>query len=125
VYEDGSATDSGMINGSNPNGYEVSLASTIYVPEFVEAAFSVNQIGDVSAPYISQFGVHIVKYVGDVPAGPVALTDSLKETIRGILTEEAKNAATDAWLAGAAVTYTGLIPNMNDLQGGESTTDAE
>lgn len=118
VKADGTATDPGMTSGSYPNGYEVSQASSTFVPEFVEAAFSVNAVGDVSAPYISQFGVHIVKYMADVPAGPVALDDTLKASIRQALLSDRQNTALDAWQKAATVEYTGLVPSMASLQGG-------
>ena len=117
VKADGTATDAGMTSGSYPNGYEVSLASSSFVPEFVEAAFSVNAVGDVSAPFLSQFGVHIVKYMADVPAGPVALDDTLKASIRDALLSDRQNAALDAWQKAATVEYTGLVPSMASLQG--------
>ena len=59
------------------NLYEVCIASSNYVPEFVEAAFSVENVGDVSAPYISQFGIHIVKYMEDIPAA-VSLNEAIE-----------------------------------------------
>jgi hypothetical protein len=121
VKADGSATDPGMTGGSYPDGYEVSLASASFVPAFVEAAFSVSAIGDVSAPYISDYGVHIIKYMADVPAGPVALTDALKDTIRTTLKDERDNAAMDAWQKAAAIEYTGLVPSMASLQTEEDT----
>ncbi|MEA4928232.1 MAG: peptidylprolyl isomerase [Candidatus Limiplasma sp.] len=125
VKADGSASDPGMVSGDYPQGYEVSLASTSFVPEFVEAAFSVNQVGEVSAPYISKYGVHIVKYMADVPAGPVALSDAIKASIRTSLQDDADTQAISAWRDTAVVTYTGLIPTMADLQGEEAsdTTD--
>ena len=125
VKADGSASDPGMVSGSYPQGYEVSLASTGFVPEFVEAAFSVKQVGEVSAPYISKYGVHIVKYMADVPAGPVALTDAVKASLRTTLQEDANTQAINAWRDTAVVTYSGLIPTMADLQGEDAsdTTD--
>lgn len=121
---DGTASDPGMTSGNYPNGYEVSRASTGFVPEFVEAAFSVEAVGDVSAPYISDYGVHIVQYTADVPAGAVELTDALKATIREALESEGVNAALDAWQTAANVEYTGLIPSMATIQG-EDDTQAE
>mgnify|MGYP001249726264 CR=1 FL=1 len=41
-------TDTGMTSGDYPDGYEVAEASYGYVPEFVDAAFSVDSIGDIS-----------------------------------------------------------------------------
>lgn len=52
------------------SGYEVCSASTAYVPEFVEAAMSIDNVGGVSAPYLSSYGVHIVKYIAMWKAAP-------------------------------------------------------
>ncbi len=125
VNADGTASDPGMTSGNFPNGYEVSMASTSFVPEFVEAAFSVDNVGDVSAPYISNYGVHIVKYMADVPAGPVELTDALKTTLRESIITELNDAALDAWQKGASVEYTGLVPSMETLQGAAEDTAQE
>ena len=116
VKADGTATDPGMTSGSYPNGYEVATVSSSFVPEFVEAAFSVDQVGDVSAPYISDYGVHIVKYVADVPAGAVELTDTLKTSLRDSLTTEKNDAAMSAWQAAANVEYTGIVKSMAEIQ---------
>ena len=125
VDADGNPTDQGMTSGSYPNGYEVAMASTSYVPEFVEAAFSVDNVGDVSAPYISSYGVHIVKYMSDVPAGPVELTDALKESIRTSLLDTKTSDAMNAWQAAADTQYTGLIKSYDQLQAEDAAaTDA-
>ena len=82
--------DTGMTSGEYPDGYEVSMSSYGFVPEFISAAFSVDAIGEISKPYVSEYGVHLVKYVGDVPGGPVALTDELKAAIHQDLLDEKK-----------------------------------
>jgi parvulin-like peptidyl-prolyl isomerase len=125
VKADGTATDPGMTSGSYPNGYEVALASTNFVPEFVQAAFSITDVGGVSAPYVSQYGVHIVKYLGDVPAGPVDLTDEMKENIRTDLLSSKTSAAMDAWQKQATITYTGLIKSYDQLQQEAAATDED
>ena len=113
-------TDPGMVSGAYPNGYEVSLASYGYVPEFIAAAFSVNAIGDVSAPFISNYGVHIVKYIGDVPAGPVVLTDELKAQIRQSLLETKNNEVLDVWHNAADIQYTGIVRSVEEIQAEEA-----
>lgn len=122
VKADGTATDPGMTGGTYPNGYEVALASASFVPEFVAAAFSVDTVGEVSAPYISDYGVHIVKYMSDVPAGAVELTDTLKTTLHDSMLSEKNSAAMEAWQKAATVEYTGLIKSMADIQG-EATAE--
>jgi len=123
VNEDGTATDEGMTNGSYPDGYEVALASTSYVPAFVEAAFSIDEVGGVSAPYVSKYGVHIVKYLGDVPSGAVDLTDELKESIRSDMLSTKTEDAMNDWQAAADVEYTGLLKSYAELMGED--TDSE
>lgn len=121
VKADGSPTDAGML--SEPymtSGYEVSSASTNYVQGFVDAAFSVDQIGDVSAPFLSEYGVHIVKYIGDVPAGPIEMTDEQREAKRQSLLESQKSelyyATLEQWIQDANVVYTGAIPTMEEIE---------
>jgi parvulin-like peptidyl-prolyl isomerase len=121
VNADGTPTDEGMTNGSYPDGYEVSLASTSYVPEFVEAAFSINEVGGVSAPYVSDYGVHIVKYISDVPSGAVDLTDEMKESLRTSMLSTKTEDTMNAWQAAADIQYTGLLKSYDDLQ---STDDS-
>lgn len=123
VDADGNATDPGMTSGDYPDGYEVSLASSNFVPEFVAAAFSVDEIGDVSAPYVSDYGVHIVKYVGDVPSGAVELTDELKESIRASLLADKQSAAMDAWQSAADIQYTGLVKSYDEVAAEEDTAE--
>ncbi len=121
VYEDGTATDPGMVNEPTmTTGYEVSEYSVDYVTGFVEAAFSVDNIGDVSAPYLSDYGVHIVKYVADVEAGPIEMTDAQREAkLATLLAEkqtEAWTAAMITWMEEAGVEYTGVIPSMDEVE---------
>lgn len=121
VDADGNPTDGGSLQEPyKTSGYEVAQGSTNYYPEFVQAAFSVDNIGDVSAPYISQVGVHIVKYIGDVPAGPVEMTDEQRVAKRESLLTTKKNelytAKMDEWLAQATIEYTGLVPSMDEIQ---------
>ena len=101
------------------NIYDVSVASTNYVPEFVEAAFSVDNVGDVSAPYISQFGIHIVKYVSDIPAGPIEMTEEQRAARLESLLSERQNAkyseVVEGWVAESVIEYTGIVTPYDQL----------
>ena len=55
------------------NGYIVQPDSKLFVSEFVDACFALENVGDISDPVRTAGGVHFLLYVGDVPAGPVAL----------------------------------------------------
>lgn len=131
VNADGSASDPGM--SSEPyktNGYEVAKESTSsYVTEFVDAAFSMNSIGDVSAPYVSDYGVHILKYLKDVEAGPVPITTEQREAKRAALLQGKKNelfaTKLDEWRTAAAVTYTGVIPSATEFEAAQAAEAQE
>ena len=117
VNADGTASDPGM--ASNPY-YEVCAASdTVYVKEFVEASMSIPEVGGISAPYLSSFGIHIVKYLHDIPGGPVEMTVAQREAKRAELLYEKQNelysAAIDEWMAAANLTYTGAITTYDEL----------
>lgn len=110
------------------NAYEVSVASTLtYVPEFVEAAFSVENPGEHSAPYISAYGVHIVLYVEDIPEGPIEMTDAQRELKRDqLLTarqDEVYTTTVEGWIAEAGVVYTGVIPSLEEILAEQATED--
>ena len=55
-------------------------------------------IGDISEPVVSDYGVHIVQYAGDAPAGPIELTDDLKAVIYQNLYDDKCNAVLNDWL---------------------------
>ncbi len=56
-------------------GYPVSYASMNWVAEFREAAMALENVGDVSEPVRTEYGIHLIKYVADIPQGPVAFEE--------------------------------------------------
>ena len=121
VNADGTASDPGMT--SNPY-YEVCAASdTVYVAEFVEAAMSIPEVGGISAPYLSSFGIHIVKYLHDIPGGPVEMTDAQRQAKYEELLYSKQNdlysAQVEAWLTEASLQYTGAIIDLATLEAAE------
>lgn len=66
--------------GDDP--YAVIVGSQRYVPEFTEAIFSVDEIGGISEPTVSDYGVHIIQYAGDA-----AVTEEDKAEIRQSMRE--------------------------------------
>ena len=86
---------------SAENGYYVSADSTAWVQEFTDGAMSIPEIGGVSDPVRSSYGIHIIKYVGDVASGATDFADvetTLRETLLSTLTEEAYSAALTEWV---------------------------
>ena len=65
-------------------GYLVHPDSTKWVTEFRDAAFTVDEVGAVTEPVVTAYGVHVLQYVADVPGGPVPYTDDM----RALLGEE-------------------------------------
>ena len=122
VDADGNPSDPGMV--STPY-YEVCAASTsVYVTEFVEAAMSIPEVGGISAPYLSSFGVHIVKYLHDIPGGPVEMTDAQRAAKADQLLYEKQNEqynlTVEAWLTEASLEYTGAVPSLAELEAAET-----
>ena len=121
VDADGNPSDPGMANEpTKTTGYEVSAASSNYVPEFVEASMSIAEVGGVSAPYLSDYGIHIVKYIADIPAGPIEMTDAQREAKRASLLSTKQNeqytAAVESWINESVIEYTGVFADVNSLQ---------
>ena len=100
-------------------GYLVHPLSTKWVTEFRDAAFSVDQPGDITAPVVTAHGVHVIQYVADMPGGPAPYTDD----VRALLLEEllngrqaaAYNAAVTMWMDEAEVVY---AQEMQELMSG-------
>lgn len=90
-------------------GYSVHMDSVVWDPAFTKAAFSVDKVGDVAAPVVGSYGVHIVYYLRDVPSGAVELTDAIKEDLRAELLSSKENdlfeSTMQAWRSASVITY--------------------
>lgn len=76
-------------------GYQVHKDSVIWEDAFVAAAFSAEmaQPGDVSLPFASDIGVHILYYLCDSPAGAVELTEDVHTVLASAIYTERYTAA--------------------------------
>ncbi len=83
--------DPGM--ATSPQGYLISAKSTTYVQAFTDAAAKLAKVGDVSEPVWSEFGIHIIKRVGDLNPGEKTF-DEVKEDARQIVLTQKQ---TEAW----------------------------
>ncbi len=104
------STDPGMMDeASIAAGYEVHMDSTNWVIPFRDQAFTVSNIGDVTAPVVTDYGVHIIQYVADVPGGPVELTEEMRSAFQESLLSAAQNekysVAIAGWVEAAEVVY--------------------
>jgi len=68
-------------------GYAVCDTSIDWVIEFKDASMALANVGDVSAPVRSEYGIHIIKYQSDIAEGEIGL-----ENVREALTAELQSA---------------------------------
>ena len=99
--------DPGMDDERIANGYPVHVKSTVWGEEFAAGAFSeeMRQVGDVSQPIASKYGVHILYYLRDVPGGRIAMDDRIRESITTYLTNQKRVEILASWADDYEVTY--------------------
>ncbi len=104
-------TDPGMQSPDNlKNGYPVHAESVIYDPVFTQAAASLGKVGDISDPVVSSFGIHILYYLRDLPAGPEELDEETRAQLKAEIENERVNLALsellDQWQSEADLVWT-------------------
>lgn len=90
------------------NGYIVREDSQLFVNEFVDACFALENAGDISDPIRTAGGVHFILYVGDVPSGQVALeniVDSIAAEAQDQLISDTFDAQVAEWVEEAQPVY--------------------
>lgn len=89
-------------------GYAVREGSTYWDPAFTEGAMSIEAIGGISEPVYGSYGIHVIYYMADVPAGEVAL-DEIRDTVEQNALSDKQNAAysalIDSWMEEMNVEY--------------------
>lgn len=123
-------TDPGML--STPEGYKVHKDSIVWDTTFRDTAMALAGVGDVAEPVLTQFGVHIIKYVGDVEGGGVPLSEALAESMRAeMLSTKQSTAYTEIfeqWLAETEIqSHPELIvvPELPTAEEAEKVVEAE
>jgi len=86
-------TDPGM--NADSVGYPVCATSVDWVNEFKEASMALANVGDVSAPVRSDYGIHIIKYQSDIAEGEIGL-ETVREDLMAEMqsTKESENVET-------------------------------
>lgn len=104
--------DPGMeVEENLKNGYPVHPDSFVYAKAFTEGATALEKVGDYSKdPVVSSFGVHILYYLRDIPAGPLEMTDDVREGLENDILNarlsEAVEARLDQMVAEAEIVWT-------------------
>lgn len=65
----------------NGDGYPFHPDSQMWPDNFKKAAAALKKPGDISEPFVTEQGVHIICYAADVPAGAHVLTDEEREML--------------------------------------------
>ena len=101
--------DDGMKSSpAKEEGYLVHEGDSRWVPEFTDGSMALEKVGDVSPAVRTVFGIHLLKYAGDLAEGEVPLEevrDTISEEILQTKQDEAYNAALAEWVedAGAKI----------------------
>ena len=91
-------------------GYPLHLDAAGYDKDFKDAAFNkLEQIGDISEPIVSSFGVHILYYAMDVPSGAPAFNEALRDTYQEAALAWMQDSfymdLIEAWIAASEIEY--------------------
>lgn len=99
--------DPAMDEARMESGYPVHRESAVWGKEFAAAAFSdeMQNIGDVSKPFASKYGVQMLYYLGDVPSGRVEMNDKIRESITTYLTNKKRSEMLADWAKDYEVVY--------------------
>lgn len=99
--------DPGMDDDRIASGYPVHVKSTVWGKEFAAGAFSeeMQQVGDVSQPIASKYGVHILYYLRDIPGGRIAMDERIRESITTYLTNQKRVEILASWADDYDVSY--------------------
>ena len=87
----------------NGDGYPFHPDSKMWPASFIKAASALEKEGDISQPFVTDQGVHILCYAGEVPAGAHVLTDEERELLNAAALRyyqmEKLNDLIDGWQA--------------------------
>ncbi|MBQ3079923.1 MAG: peptidylprolyl isomerase [Clostridia bacterium] len=120
-------TDPGMAGAALKNGYEVHKDSVIFVPEFVTGAFAeeMQEVGDISKPVVTDYGIHILYYLGDIPGGAKEITEAIYEEIKASIIYEAQNKQISEWLDEYEIIYTDTYYQLTGIENPAAVPEAE
>ena len=104
-------TDPSMTQDPNKtDGYAVHADSILWDPAFTAGAMGLQKVGDVSEPVLGTYGIHLLHYTRDIPAGAVELTEELRAQLKEELLSEKENTLVsemmEGWMASAEIIYT-------------------
>lgn len=97
--------DTGMtVEPQKSQGYLVCEGLTTYLDEFVTQAMALASVGDISSPFRTSYGVHILKYASDLDGGKVPLSsihDKIAESLLSARQDTVYGEAVSQWVTDA------------------------
>ncbi len=78
--------------------YQIGLGTDAYLLQIVNRADRLDKVGDIAGPIGSQYGYHIIQWVGNVPAGPIPY-EEVRDQVEAALLFDERAAAWAAALA--------------------------
>lgn len=112
-------------DGSN-EPYAVIRGAKRYVSEFTDAVFSIGEIGGISEPVISDYGVHVIRYEGDASVTDEDIREirqSMKEFLLSQEQTAVQQAAYEEWLARFPYVVNYEILKLNETETEESAPE--
>lgn len=89
-------------------GYAVKADSTAYDAAFTAGAMSIAELGGISEPVKGAYGIYVINYFADVPAGEVPLSDihdALKSSLLDSKISETYSNALTEWISALNPVY--------------------
>ena len=97
--------DTGMMSEPEMStGYLMCEGLSTYVEEFVTESMALENVGDISEPFRTSYGIHIVQYASDLESGQVALADIHDQIEAELLTakqDQVYDETVNQWIADA------------------------
>ena len=90
------------------NGYAVAAESTTWDTAFRDGAMSIESVGGISAPVYGSYGIHVIFYESDIPAGAVEFETVKAEIEAKSLDDKLSNTyntTLDEWIASVNPVY--------------------
>jgi foldase protein PrsA len=108
--------DTGMQSEpTKSQGYLVCEGITTYLDVFTTEAMALQKIGDISDPFRSEYGIHILRYASDLESEQVAYSKIKDQILSNLLTEKQDTLYNDTlsqWITDAnAKTYADRMNN--------------
>lgn len=124
--EDFNALQAELNEDGGDDPYPVIAGAQRYVSEFTDAVFSIAEIGGISDPSVSDYGVHVIRYEGDAAVTDEDLREiraSMKEYLEVQEQNAVQQAAYEEWLARFPYTVNYEVLQLSEADAEDGTEE--